>query len=89
MCSKRRTPPRGQRRFDAAARFDELLPTPSPSANARKLPFCVLQMVRASVRPHLPDVRLLRQDHLRGQQKGERTATHPVVNGGASLRNAA
>lgn len=49
-------------------------------------------MVRASVQPHLPDVRLLRQDHLRGQQKGERTATHPVVNAAASrasLRNAA
>lgn len=36
-----------------------------------KLLFCVLQMVRASVQPHLPDVLLLRQDHLRGQQKGE------------------
>lgn len=36
-----------------------------------KLLFCVLQMVRASVWPHLPDVLLLRQDHLRGQQKGE------------------
>lgn len=44
--------------------------------------FCVLQMVHTFVRPHLPDVLLLRQDHLRSQQKGEqciqREKTVPV-----------